>query len=835
MDNLLRVDGAGTFAARVTRADRDTLRIMSAPTESDPAAAAIAGLQAARASLGTPLVLQLVDAVPEPGSRPVLAGALARDAGLPSVIVAVIGESTVSAEVDGVPVLTVPIGTAFRDLAKAAALDSPRLTSWLDARDRAIAQNSRGDALGRARRAVLQRSQLETGAVPDHVRAADGEGARRWVRSPGAADLELAAATAIDSLRPAVVHVYGTTVAAALRAVAFARVRGDDLRVVVDASLPLPSPDQLAAADGVVVPLPFVADQFDAARVVPFTGPRSSSRSSALRERLAFRPEERLVAVRWAPAQAAAVQALVLGLADLPDVHIVIVGSRTGPGLTAVLAEAQARGLRGRVHTSPDTGVGALRGVDATVVLAAGTAVPVELLESVQVGAPVVATATPSVESMLAGQGFGVSHDGTTPSLVSAVGAVLADPRYRGAAQATALAGPAWSAQRSALRDLYVALLPTGTRSVELPPVDDAVAVDAPLTTPVASAVAARSGVRLGIGPANYAGQATAWARALRESRGIDATSFGDLDPFGYTFDQPQRPIIEGDNTAGAARTAWLLDTYSHLVLDGFQPATGGFVPGGTAGEVEFFGLHDRVVGVLCHGTEIRDPDRHIARLPQSYYARAPRDWLARVRGSVHANTAALGRLQVPTFVSTPDLLLDLPGATWVPVVVDVDHWAGSRPALDSHVPRVLHAPSKSTPPVKGTDIIEPVLRRLHAEGVLEYVAAEGLKHEEMLALVSSVDVVVDQIVSGFYGVAAVEAMANGRLVVGLVASDVRALMDEPPPIVDVLDADVETTIRAVLADRDAYALLAAAGPGFARRWHDGRGSAEILARFVEG
>jgi len=48
------------------------------------------------------------------------------------------------------------------------------------------------------------------------------------------------------------------------------------------------------------------------------------------------------------------------------------------------------------------------------------------------------------------------------------------------------------------------------------------------------------------------------------------------------------------------------------------------------------------------------------------------------------------------------------------------------------------------------------------------------------------------------------------------------------------LDADVETTIRAVLADRDAYALLAAAGPGFARRWHDGRGSAEILARFVE-
>jgi len=807
---------------------------MSAPTPSDPVAGARVGLQTARASLGTPLVLQLVDAVPGPGSRPVLAGALARDAGLSSVIVAIVGESTVSTEVDGIPVLTVPIGTAFRDLAKAATLDSSRLTSWIDARDRAIVQSSRGDALGRARRAMLQRSQLEIGAVPDRLSATVGEGTRRWVRSPRAADLELAAATAIDDLRPAIVHVYGTTIAAALRAVAFARVRGDELRLVVDASLPLPSPDQLAAADGVVVPLLFVADRVQAAKVVSFAGPRSSSRSSALRDRLAFRPEERLVAVRWSPAHAAAVRALVLGLADLPDVHIVIIGSRSGPDLTALLVEAQARGLRGRVHTSPDTGVGALRGVDATVVLAVDTAVPVELLESVQLGAPVVATATSSVEAMLAGQGFGVSHDGTTPSLVSGVSAVLDDPRYRGAAQESAFAGPAWSAQRSALRDLYVALLPAGTRIVELPPVEDTVTVDEPTATPVASAVASRSGARLGIGPANYAGQATAWARALRESRGIDATSFGDLDPFGYTFDQPQRAIVEGDNAAGATRTAWLLDRYSHLLLDGFQPATGGFVPGGTAGEVGFFMQHDRVVGILCHGTEIRDPDRHIARLSQSYYARAPRDWLARVRGSVHANTAALERLGVPVFVSTPDLLLDVPGATWVPVVVDVDHWANTKPALTGGVPRVLHAPSKSSPPVKGTDIIEPALRRLHDEGVIEYVAAEGVKHEEMLTLVSSVDVVVDQILSGFYGVAAVEAMANGRLVVGLVASDVRALMDEPPPIVDVLDADVETTIRAVLADRDAYALLAAAGPGFARRWHDGRGSAEILARFVE-
>jgi hypothetical protein len=74
--------------------------------------------------------------------------------------------------------------------------------------------------------------------------------------------------------------------------------------------------------------------------------------------------------------------------------------------------------------------------------------------------------------------------------------------------------------------------------------------------------------------------------------------------------------------------------------------------------------------------------------------------------------------------------------------------------------------------------------------------------------------------------------MAAGRVVVGYVADDVRALMEEPPPVVDVLDADITRTVLEVLADRDRYAAVAATGPAFARRWHDGRVSADVLSRF---
>lgn len=813
---------------------------MSAAPPPDSADAARSALAELRAGLGSPLVVQLVDAVPAPGTRPVLAASLVRASGLPSVVVAVVADGKPGVvAVDGITVVTVPVGTAYRDLAKASALDASRLTGWIEARDRALGLSKKaaeGDTISRARWTSARRSLVGQGAVPARITAADPPSGR-WVKGPAAADLELAVATALDSLVPAVVHAYGTTVPAALRATRFGRLRGEEVHLVLDVVPPLPTADQLAAADGTVVPLPFLACPPTTDAVV-FAGPPDTAELPAVtRSRIALAPHEPLVAVRWTPGRPDAVAAVVDALAALDELHVLVYASRSGPALTALLADAQRRGLRGRLHTSTETGQATLQGADATVLLATGDTVPVDLLDSVSLGIPVVTASAPTLDALIGAHGFGRSHDGTAQDFLAALRDVLGDARYRDAASVCASTAPPWSEQRTALISLYAGLLPAGSQAPEpLAAVSDEPVVEVSESDDhedvVAPAVVPDADVRLGIGPANYAGQATAWARAGREQRGLHATSFGYVNKFLFDFDHPRRAVVEGDNAAGAAQTAWLLDTYTHLLLDGFLPATGGFVPGGTAGEAEFLRRHGRTVGLICHGTEIRDPDRHMARLPQSYYARAPRDWVARVRGSVHANTASLARLELPVFVSTPDLLLDVPTASWLPVVVDVDLFAEAGPALERRVPRVLHAPSRSVPPIKGTEIIEPALRALHEQGLIEYVAAENLPHDQMRDLVASVDIVVDQILSGFYGVAAVEAMAAGRVVVGFVADDVRALMEEAPPVVDVRDADVASTVLEVLSDRDRFAALAATGPGFARRWHDGRVSADVLAGF---
>ena len=92
---------------------------------------------------------------------------------------------------------------------------------------------------------------------------------------------------------------------------------------------------------------------------------------------------------------------------------------------------------------------------------------------------------------------------------------------------------------------------------------------------------------------------------------------------------------------------------------------------------------------------------------------------------------------------------------------------------------------------------------------------------------------VVEQILSGSYGVAAVEGMAAGRLVIGYVGDEVRASMPEDAPILDTTPDSFLSTMLQVIDNRADYADLAASGPGYVERIHSGRMSAQVLASFL--
>lgn len=193
---------------------------------------------------------------------------------------------------------------------------------------------------------------------------------------------------------------------------------------------------------------------------------------------------------------------------------------------------------------------------------------------------------------------------------------------------------------------------------------------------------------------------------------------------------------------------------------------------------------------------------------------------------------------------TTHGVLIDLPEAAWLPVVVDVAAWAVERPPLVAAArtevepppagpPLVVHAPSQAA--IKGSDIVDAVLGRLAAEGLVRYERLEQVTHDVVSDAYRRADIMVDSLRMGGYGVAACEALAAGRVVVSNVLPEYRAAIARDHglevPIVQAEPGTLEAVLRGVLHDPTAARATAERGPAFVRALHDGRlSAARILA-----
>lgn len=348
---------------------------------------------------------------------------------------------------------------------------------------------------------------------------------------------------------------------------------------------------------------------------------------------------------------------------------------------------------------------------------------------------------------------------------------------------------------------------------------------------------------RLAIGPVNQCGQPYFWAGAAREHVGIDAVSFAPAGRLarrvpGANLQGPADHSIPHRRLSAKAWRRWRIERFlagfSHVMVESLLPVLSGAAEDDLGDDLPALGGLGLQTSVVLHGSEIRDPAAHQARHAASYFSEASPEWIARMSALVGRNRALIDELGLPVFVSTPDLLLDVPHARWLPLSIDVDSWAGGRQILaDDELPVVLHLPSRRDPPIKGTQYIEPVLQDFDRRGLIRYLGPAAVPHTEMRALVQSADVVVDQILTGSYGVAAVEAMAAGRVVMGYVGEETLAELPDAPPIVQAPPADFASALEAILDDRAAGRDRGAQGVAYARRQHDGRAAAEVLGSYL--
>ncbi|WP_022893629.1 hypothetical protein [Agromyces subbeticus] len=338
---------------------------------------------------------------------------------------------------------------------------------------------------------------------------------------------------------------------------------------------------------------------------------------------------------------------------------------------------------------------------------------------------------------------------------------------------------------------------------------------------------------RVLIAPVNYSGQGTAWARALeRADPDLSARNMAIDVPGGFSFDADLVvPVGSYHNDADwQERQFEAASRATHVLIEAEEPPFGRLL--GRSVGAQARALMNRGVNVayLAHGTDVRLPSRHMAANSSSYYA-DPSIYVPRAEALAARNIALVEDSGRPAFVSTPDLLLDLPGATWCPVVVDLRRWAVDRVPRAQGTPlRVAHAPSVAA--AKGTALIMPALERLEAEGVIRLDLISGVPSAEMPPAFAAADVVLDQFRAGSYGVAACEAMAAGCIVVGSVSQqvreEVRAQTGLEVPILEASPDTLERMLRDLAADPDLDARRADMTE-FVGDVHDGRRSARAL------
>ncbi len=332
------------------------------------------------------------------------------------------------------------------------------------------------------------------------------------------------------------------------------------------------------------------------------------------------------------------------------------------------------------------------------------------------------------------------------------------------------------------------------------------------------------------VGPTNSANQGSEWSKALSRSGFTSRSLRISTDPDAEWF----------ATDIAFARHEWLIPSFRKkfevdvarnvdvFLFESLRPI---FRPRDTKDsrnltlqDFDFMKRIGKKSGVIFHGSDIRDVDSHTLRSEFSPF-HTNRPELEQVRIRSNENRALLPEIRarkIPIFVSTKDLLTDVPDARWLPVAIDFPKFAEvatNSPLFASSKLRVLFLPSRSW--VKSAELIEPILRKLSKEEVIDYVNPGPIKHGEVPELLSRVDLVIDQFL-GVVGVFPIEALAAGRLVMSYVPSG-----SSDAPIINITPETLEAELRRVASERP----MPVQGVDYAKKWHDGRASVEVITK----
>lgn len=155
---------------------------------------------------------------------------------------------------------------------------------------------------------------------------------------------------------------------------------------------------------------------------------------------------------------------------------------------------------------------------------------------------------------------------------------------------------------------------------------------------------------------------------------------------------------------------------------------------------------------------------------------------------------------------------------TLFPVDISKFSFTGSNPGK---ILKIIHAPSNEE--YKGTKYILRTVEQLKKEFEFDFRVVSDIKAEDLYREIKNSDLVIDQMLVGFYGLLSIESMAMGKPVVCYIREDI---IRNSPADMPVFNANPDTLYDVLKKILDNPELLNSAGEKsriYAEKYHDAK------------
>jgi glycosyltransferase involved in cell wall biosynthesis len=150
-------------------------------------------------------------------------------------------------------------------------------------------------------------------------------------------------------------------------------------------------------------------------------------------------------------------------------------------------------------------------------------------------------------------------------------------------------------------------------------------------------------------------------------------------------------------------------------------------------------------------------------------------------------------------------------------------------PLISKKRPLIVHSPSALY--AKGTNFILPAIEELKKELDFDFVLLHDITRQEVLETIKNADIVIDQLVIGGYGMAAVEGMAHGKPVLSYIMPAVfEAGIPVDCPIINTNRDNLKENLKKLIQDSQLRHETGKKSRAYVEHFHDADKIAQQLA-----